>query len=85
MSRSKREEFQDAALSYRMQLFEELRNLPQSMDGVEVLDLRVNLLNRLDNQSGFMYSSPSALIDSGSGDRGAANGQDLDTAKSSDS
>lgn len=87
MSRAKREEFEYAALSYRRELLEALRKLPQSMPrtaaAAQALDFRINLLNRLDNQAG--YSLQSAVIDSGLGDRGAAAGQDLATAKSSDS
>ena len=77
-----RSEFEAQALELRTKLLNEVAQLDQSSHYlvIDQLERRIALLNQLDIRSPIgVYSS--ALIS----DRGAADGQDLDTAKSSDS
>ena len=75
-------EFEAQALELRTKLLNEVAQLDRSSHRVAIdqLERRIALLNQLDIQSPIgAYSS--ALIS----DRGVADGQDLATAKSSDS
>ena len=75
-------EFEAQALELRTKLLNEVAQLDRSSHRVAIdqLERRIALLNQLDIQSPIgAYSS--ALIS----DRGGADGQDLATAKSSDS
>ena len=77
-----RSEFETEALDLRANLLNEVAQLDRSSHRVAIDQLarRIALLNKLDIQSPIgAYSS--ALIS----DRGGADGQDLDKAKSSDS
>ena len=77
-----RSEFESQALELRGKLLNEVAQLDRSSHRVAIdqLERRIALLNQLDIQSPIgAYSS--ALIS----DRGVADGQDLATAKSSDS
>ena len=77
-----RSEFETEALDLRANLLNEVAQLDRSSHRVAIDQLarRIALLNQLDIQSPIgAYSS--ALIS----DRGGADGQDLDKAKSSDS
>ena len=75
-------EFEAQALELRTKLLNEVAQLDRSSHClvIDQLERRIALLNQLDIQSPIgAYSS--ALIS----DRGGADGQDLDKAKSSDS
>ena len=74
-------EFEAQALELRTKLLNEVAQLDRSSHvAIDQLERRIALLNQLDIQSPIgAYSS--ALIS----DRGGADGQDLDKAKSSDS
>ena len=76
-----RSEFETEALDLRANLLNEVAQLDRSSHvAIDQLERRIALLNQLDIQSPIgAYSS--ALIS----DRGGADGQDLDKAKSSDS
>jgi len=77
-----RSEFETEALELRAKLLNEVAQLDRSSHFVAIdqLKRRIALLNQLDIRSPIGAHS-SALIS----DRGGAEGQDLDAAKSSDS
>ena len=77
-------EFEAQALELRTKLLNEVAQLDRSSHRVAIdqLERRIALLNQLDIQSPMPIGAYSSALIS---DRGGADGQDLDKAKSSDS